>query len=520
VSEPLTVHTRDSFTALSNISIGVFALTRLQNLQESTNDIMTNMIDESQTIADIISTTDDLLQTGFAPEPIMGEEISGSGEEDGSGWFNEPSGTVYHREVVTTKYDVEAMEEEVSNMCNHTEVLSGKVEETKSHLAEKKESYDDLDEAVEEFSEEIDDLVNEFEQSASGDSLDYADKLMDAEMKLQKMIMRDFPSMKDVADAEMDEAQQVFFDVERNFTLIAADMKTDVTAATDRFETAQSKLHVLRSQMNAATANTNDATTLNAVNQQDLVKLQEDISKINTDKDAASEALEDAEQTLDSANTAVEKIKAGVDDMNALADVLVNTETPRLRDDIAATGDVSDLQASVDAAVAHAEALQQDTASLQSISTDLDTSPAGVSNSYKKTAMAMKEAEMASQDALVAATKAESSVGDRDWQGEANAARDRASDLLNQAGELESQDVADLRAESEKTGEALDTLDDSYNALLNRLDLLDAEIESVNQAIDDSDTANKAAAVEQDAADANALAAQAEEAAAAAEGSW
>ena len=70
----------------------------------------------------------------------------------------------------------------------------------------------------------------------------------------------------------------VFFDVERNFTLIAADMESEVTATVDGFNNAHGKLHDLRSQMNAATVNTNDATTLNAVNKQNLIKLQEDIN--------------------------------------------------------------------------------------------------------------------------------------------------------------------------------------------------------------------------------------------------
>merc|ERR1719234_1145881 len=130
VIEPLTLHTRESFTSLANISIGVFALTRLQNLQGQTNDIMTEMIDESQNIANIISTTDDLLKSGLAKM----DEISGSGEEEGSGWFNQPSGTVYHREVVDTKFDVESLDNDVSDMCNHTSILLEKVQGTQSHL--------------------------------------------------------------------------------------------------------------------------------------------------------------------------------------------------------------------------------------------------------------------------------------------------------------------------------------------------------------------------------------------------
>jgi chromosome segregation ATPase len=358
---------------------------------------MTEMIDESQNIANIISTTDDLLKSGLAKM----DEISGSGEEEGSGWFNQPSGTVYHREVVDTKFDVESLDNDVSDMCNHTEILLTKVKGTESHLDEKQQKYDQLESDVTKFSADIDELVDEFEQSASGDAIDYSEKLMDAEIMIQKMLMRNFHDMKDVADAEFDEAQQLFFDVERNFTLIAADMNDDVTATTDQFASSHGKLHDLRSQMNLATANTNDATTLNAVNKQDLSKLQQDIEKINGDIEATTEALEDAESSLDASNTAVEKIKAGLADMDALADVLVNTETPRLQDDIDATGDITDLQAAVDAAVEHADALRTDADALNSISTDLDTSPAGVSNSYKKTAMAMEEAEMASQDALV-----------------------------------------------------------------------------------------------------------------------
>ena len=50
--------------------------------------------------------------------------------------------------------------------------------------------------------------IFQFEHSASGDAMDYADRLMEAEMNLQKMIMRDFPAMKDIADEELDLSEQ------------------------------------------------------------------------------------------------------------------------------------------------------------------------------------------------------------------------------------------------------------------------------------------------------------------------
>uniref|UniRef100_H2YNW3 EGF-like domain-containing protein n=1 Tax=Ciona savignyi TaxID=51511 RepID=H2YNW3_CIOSA len=131
--EPMTDEVRTAFLQLANISVGVHAYRRLQDVQNMIQTVINNTMIEEGFMTGTKTDVGNLLGGGLAD---LGEMVSGSGADiDGSGMFSGPAGPRGLTQPPSFSdifLVISHGEAAVSEMCNHTEILLGIVTETEN----------------------------------------------------------------------------------------------------------------------------------------------------------------------------------------------------------------------------------------------------------------------------------------------------------------------------------------------------------------------------------------------------
>nr|ABY40628.1 alpha 3,4,5-laminin [Ciona savignyi] len=489
--EPMTDEVRSAFLQLANISVGVHAYRRLQDVQNMIQTIINNTMIEEGFMTGTKTDVGNLLGGGLAD---LGEMVSGSGADiDGSGMFSGPAGPRGLTQPPSFSdifLVISHGEAAVSEMCNHTEILLGIVTETENVTMNGLANAMALENVSGAFMADANDLKNRLTEEASGDSDDYFQKLRDAEMMLQRMQERGFVPMKSAADTELDLANDLLDRVNANFTVPAANASSAVDTVSEELTTQHNKLRDLRGKLNDATQKANDATTANAVNRKNLTEMTDAINKINSDTTMVNDLLSDADTLLNATVTSVGgPISNGINELDQLHSGLTESigQLQPFYDQLLT--DLENARPVANASIAKANQLADDAAALSAI-VQTDSEPHKAANVYQQIYIAMTNAANAAEEALQAATKAEMDVADKNLQAEAEAAEQRSSNLLSETLDLLQNDINNLRNNMDMTNENLTAQEQRVAEFNNRLNALDAAIDGMDRGNIGADIAN------------------------------
>nr|XP_026696566.1 laminin subunit alpha-5 isoform X4 [Ciona intestinalis] len=494
--EPMTYQVNAAFSQLANISVGVHAYRKLQELQQLIENAANNSLIEEGFMTGTVRSANNLLGGGLAG---LEEMVSGSGEDiDGSGMtrsaagLNQPPSSSFNDIFLVISYGESA----VSEMCNHTEVLLGKVTETENVTMNGLANAMALETVAGEFMADVADLKMKLNEEASGDADDYYQKLRDAEMILSRMQERDFVPMKSAADLELGLATDLFDRINTNFTVPATNASNKVDALGEELTTKRNKLKDLRSKLNDAILDVNDATTANAVNRKNLTEMTDSINsewamhEINSDSAMVEDLLTDAETLLNASVTSVNgPITNGIDELDQLHTGLTES-IGRLQpfyDNLSTELESATVLAN--ASIAKAAQLADDAAALSAI-VETDSQPHRAANVYQEIYIAMTNAANAAEEALMEATKAENDVADKNLQAAAEAAEQRSSNLLSETQDLQQNDISNLQDNMMMTKDKLTEQEASVTSLNNQLDSLNAAIDALDRGTMDADIAS------------------------------
>ncbi|XP_076800337.1 laminin subunit alpha-5-like isoform X2 [Clavelina lepadiformis] len=476
--EPETTRVTDAYGELSNISVGLLAVQRLQSLQEQV-DAMEDKLDSDEDLMGVTSTNVNNLINGGLDE--LGEEISGSGESEvlsdtlPFGDFRSPSFNQLDTRISQT-------EAAASEMCNRTNVLLNQVTKTENITNTGLVDADALNDSASQFQKDAQDLLDKLNTESSGDSDDYFEKLRNAQMMLERMQERDFSPMMKTADDELNAAQELLDRVEGEFTTPAENATQRVSELSNNFNDTHNKLRDLRNKINDATQKTIAANTANAINQKNLTQLSQLIDDVNADSAMADELLNDADFSISKATELLDgPITDGIDELDNLATSLEDTYN-QLQDhynDWFSEEDMNHYELLKNQSIEHVAMLEEDANAIKAIAKN-DSGAPEAANRYRNIVNAMNAASSAADDAHLEAVKAKMNVEDKNLGSEAEDANDRASELLTATQNMQDKEFNKLSQDMEDTKDKLDTLENMKDELRRKLDKIDSDLDDLN----------------------------------------
>jgi len=481
--EPLTVKVKKVLVEIANISVGVFAHKRLERLQERAVDAKDILEDKEDQMANAfdevskLSTKGDSLEEAIEASGIDISDDTSSGVMTGI-LLSDTLGDYANDVVVTPSISnftlrMVDLSKPVSHMCNATEHLVTKVDETEQNINELHNKTKKLTDETKSFIKDVIDLLESLRNGSAENEDKLKANLKKTELLIEKMKDMNLDPEIEVAKIELDLANSLLKGIEKNFTEPVVEIGDSVQKVLDDLDNRHDKLRELRNKLNNAQEKTNMARDQNAINQKNLTTIfglyktfENEFLELNTMTQATASQINSSMASF--ANIAQKAAELGPLDTAVRASIESLEPFQTL--------DKESLENKLALAEAHVQEIKSDVDALAAIKmTKSDATE--VANRYRNITQSMKKADEAADIALEAARNASANVESQNFEKLARKAHEKSKNLLAKTSDMQNIELKNLTNSMQDTQNTINRVVDNRDNLTTRINNLEKDIE-------------------------------------------